>query len=161
MNVYEENEELRGWIERASKEGNAELNRLREQNEKLRGLLRDAKLSLSPHFHGPMIARIDAALAEAVISDNDPQDEPAPAQAEQQPVTVPEGWSVQRTPDGGYCLTNDESAERAFFSHGGHRIARLTSDFLEALLSAAPIAQSSQPCPQRRNKVQELQKVSF
>jgi hypothetical protein len=42
MNVNEENEELKGWIERSSKEGNAELSRLREQNEKLRGLLLEA-----------------------------------------------------------------------------------------------------------------------
>lgn len=51
---------------------------------------------------------------------------------------VPEGWRIERAPDGALCVSSDDGEHRAFFSPNGHRTARVIAAFLDAMLAAVP-----------------------
>ncbi|MGE8501670.1 MAG: hypothetical protein ACN6P1_05470 [Pseudomonas sp.] len=61
-------------------------------------------------------------------------------QANRRAVRMPDGWTIERTPDGALCLTNHDHSHRSFFSSRGHAPARAITAFLEAFLAASAAA---------------------
>lgn len=57
---------------------------------------------------------------------------------------VPEEWSIERTPDGAFCISSDDGEHRALFASWGNRNARAVAAFLEAMLAAAPTPPASE-----------------
>ncbi|SDI56961.1 hypothetical protein [Pseudomonas abietaniphila] len=56
---------------------------------------------------------------------------------------APGGWKIERTPDGGFCISHPAHG-RGFFSDKGHKPAVIVSRFLEALLTYGPTAERLQ-----------------
>lgn len=61
-------------------------------------------------------------------------------QANRRVVRMPDGWTIERTPDGALCLTNHDHSHRSFFSSRGHAPARAITAFLEAFLAVSATA---------------------